>query len=193
MEWSVMFMGPVGSGKTTAVKTISDIDVVSTDERATDDVQSLKSHTTVAMDVGVLALGEKDKLRIYGTPGQDRFDFMWEILLEQSKGVLLIIDHSASDPVAELDHYYQNLMQRVQHRSVPIVVCISHMDAHPAKGLEPYHAYFRDQLGLGAESVPPILSMDARNKPQVRAALVVMTALLEMVERFPKAQHLRRA
>ncbi|WP_313301725.1 hypothetical protein [Diaphorobacter sp.] len=41
MEWSVMFMGPVGSGKTTAVKTISDIDVVSTDERATDDVQSL--------------------------------------------------------------------------------------------------------------------------------------------------------
>ena len=193
MEWSVMFMGPVGSGKTTAVRTISDIEVVSTDERATDDVLAMKSHTTVAMDVGVLALGEKDKLRIYGTPGQDRFDFMWDILLDQCKGVLLVVNHGADNPVEELNRYYTDLAQRQGQRHVPIVVCVSHMDARPDVSLEIYHDYFRDQLGLDAENVPPILSMDARDKSQVRAALVAMTALLEMVERFPKPMQMKRA
>ncbi|QNP49311.1 GTP-binding protein [Diaphorobacter aerolatus] len=193
MEWSVMFMGPVGSGKTTAVRTISDIEVVSTDARATDDVLTMKSHTTVAMDVGVLALGDKDKLRIYGTPGQDRFDFMWDILLNQSKGVLLVVNHAADDAVAQLDHYYRDLAARQGERNLPIVVCVSHMDAKPDVPLDIYHRYFRETVGLDAENVPPILSMDARDKSQVRAALVAMTALLEMVERFPKPMPIKRA
>lgn len=180
-------MGPVGSGKTTAVRSISDIEVVSTDELATDDVQKTKSHTTVSMDVGVMALDDKDKLRIYGTPGQDRFDFMWDILLEQCKGVLLVINHAAPDPIADLDHYYRELVGRQGARYLPVVVCISHLDMGAQGSLSAYQDYFKTNLGLAPEHVPPILSMDARNKTQVRAALVAMTALLEMVERFPKA------
>ena len=193
MEWNVTFMGPVGSGKTTAIRTISDIDVVSTDEKATDDVANMKSHTTVSMDVGVIMLGEKDKLRLYGTPGQDRFDFMWDILLEQTKGVFLVLNHGAKDPLADLAYYYDELQKRQVGRVMPIVVCISHIDASPDTPLDIYGSYFKDQLGMDAEFVPPILSMDARNKPQVRAAMVAMTALLEMSERFPKVSHIKNA
>ena len=69
-------MGPVGAGKTTAIHTLSDIEVVHTEARATDATRHLKATTTVSMDVGVLHLPGNDKLRLYGAPGQDRFDFM---------------------------------------------------------------------------------------------------------------------
>lgn len=187
MEWSVMFMGPVGSGKTTAIRAISDIEVVNTDELATDHVANLKSHTTVSMDVGTMHLGDKDKLRLYGTPGQDRFDFMWDILMDQSKGVLLVIKHSAEDPIADLEHYLQALDKRAGQRVLPLVVCLSHVDKRPDRSISIYAQFFREKRNKNPEDVPPIVTMDARNKQQVRAALIAMTALLEMSERFPKA------
>lgn len=190
MEWNVTFMGPVGSGKTTAIRTISDIEVVNTDARATDEVARMKSTTTVSMDVGVLMLGDKDKLRLYGTPGQDRFDFMWDILLEQSKGVLLVINHASEQPLEDLEHYFTELRARDAIKPLPVVVCISHIDERADRPLSMYHDYFKDQIKMPTENIPPILTMDARNKDQVRAALVAMTALLEMAERFPKSVQL---
>ena len=186
MEWTVTFMGPVGSGKTTAIRTISDIEVVNTDARATDDVAKMKATTTVSMDVGAIMLGEKDKLRLYGSPGQDRFDFMWEILLDQSKGVVLMINHAADEPVLELDHYMQALGPHRLKRTLPLVVCVTHSDKVPDKPLDIYHSYFTESLQLPISDVPPVLRVDARSKPQVRAAMVAMTAVLEMAERFPK-------
>lgn len=187
MEWSVLFMGSVGSGKSTAIRTISDIEVVDTDAVATDEVAQMKSHTTVSMDVGTLMLGEKDKLRLYGSPGQDRFDFMWDILLAQSKGVLLVVNHAADDPVEELAHYTTALRDNPLSKDLPLVVCVSHRDGRAERPMSIYSEYFSAQLGLAAEDIPPILTMDARLKGDVRTALIVMTALLEMRERFPKA------
>ena len=99
MEWSVLFMGPVGAGKTEAIRTLSDIEVVDTDVGATDETRLLKANTTVSMDVGVLNLGEGDKLRLYGAPGQGRFDFMWEILLEHAKGVVIMLNRVVKNPL----------------------------------------------------------------------------------------------
>ena len=186
MEWSVLFMGPVGSGKTTAIRSISDIEVAGTDELATDHVANIKSHTTVSMDVGTLKLGEKDKLRLIGSPGQDRFDFMWDILLDQAKGVVVVIQHSAPNPLADLDHYLKALDARSQARELPLVVAISHIDQAPQRPLSMYQTHFRETLRRTPEATPPVLAMDARNPRQVRAVLVAMTALLEMLERFPR-------
>ena len=91
MECSVLFMGPVGAGKSMAVQTLSDIDVAGTEESATDETSAFKSLTTVCMDAGVLELGDGDKVRLIGAPGQDRFDFMWDILLEQAQAVVLLV------------------------------------------------------------------------------------------------------
>ncbi len=191
MEWNILFMGPVGSGKTTAIRTISDIEVVDTDMRATDDVAHMKSHTTVSMDVGKLQLGEKDKLRLCGAPGQDRFDFMWDILLEQCKALVLVINHASTAPLADLEHYLKALETRKALSSKPLALCISHVDARPERPLSMYADYLRTMPQRFA-AMPPVLTMDARNKRHVRAALMAVAAMLEMAERFPK-KHTERS
>ena len=125
MEWTILFAGPVGAGKTQAVSTISDIEVVCTEELATDETRTLKPHTTVALDVGVMNLGAGDKVRLLGSPGQGRFDFMWDILIEQAKGLVLLIDHSREESVADLEHYLAQLRARMGSRPKPIVIGIT--------------------------------------------------------------------
>ncbi len=185
MEWSVLYMGPVGSGKSTAIRTVSDIGVVSTDQLTSGQVGNRKRRTTVFMDMGMMTLGGTDKLRMFGAPGHDRFDYMLDILLAHSKGVVLLVNHSAADPLSDLDRHLAEFEKRA--RGLPLVIGISHRDKNPQLPLDIYDAHFRTTLGRAPEDIPPILSMDARSKKQVRSTLIAMTALLEMHERFPKA------
>ena len=80
----IVMAGPVGAGKTTFIRSLSEIPVVDTDEIATEDIG--KETTTVAMDFGMLTLDEIP-IFLFGTPGQDRFDFMWEVLCEGALGL----------------------------------------------------------------------------------------------------------
>lgn len=186
MEFNVVFMGAEASGKTAAVRAVSEIEVVDTDQKATDGLGAVKAFTTVAMDVGAISLGAGERLRLYGTPGQKRFDFMWDIVLQQCDGVLLMVSHSAANPVSDLDFYWQQAKTRGGDRVVPVVVCISHVDQNPAVPLSIYSDYFRRVQGMSGAEMPPILSMDARESLQVRSALIAMTALLEMRQRFER-------
>lgn len=185
MEWGVLFMGSVGSGKTCAIRSISDIGVVDTDALATDETTQIKSHTTVAMDVGVLHLSDNDKLRLCGAPGQDRFDFMWDILLMQCRGLVLFVNHANPDPVAELDHYLKALELRLTHQRMPMVVGITHVDLNPKVSLERYREHLRQHPCKFMDIVPPVFKVDARERDQVRGLLAALTGLLEMTERFP--------
>ena len=188
MQWNILFMGPVGAGKTKAIHTISDIEVVNTDARATDETRQLKSSTTVSMDVGTLQLGGSDKLRLYGAPGQARFDFMWDILLAQSKGVVLTLNHNRPDPAADLNQYLHAIEERMLRRKIPIVIAVTHVDLQPDRRLSIYSKYLKHRGCTACDVLPPVLEMDARDKKHVRATLMAITALLEMTERFPTAQ-----
>jgi len=181
-------MGSVGSGKTCAIRSISDIGVVDTDAVATDQTAQLKSHTTVAMDVGVLHLSDNDKLRLCGAPGQDRFDFMWDILLMQCRGLVLFVNHANVNPVAELAHYLQALEQRLNQQRMPMVVGITHVDLNPQVSLERYRDHLRQHPCKFMDIQPPVFQVDARERAQVRGMLSVLTGLLEMAERFPVKQ-----
>lgn len=75
-DFKIIFTGPVGSGKTTAIATLSDEPPVCTNQNATDMTKEKKSKTTVAMDYGTMSLDAKEKIHLYGTPGQERFNFM---------------------------------------------------------------------------------------------------------------------
>ncbi|MGJ7505480.1 MULTISPECIES: GTP-binding protein [unclassified Variovorax] len=183
MESRILFLGPVGAGKTTAVRTISDIDAVDTDVRASDEVSDLKGTTTVAMDMGILQLSDADRIVLYGAPGQDRFDFMWEILLEQSDAVLLVLDHSAADPVADLRRYHSTLM-RVPRQRLPMAIGLTHTDRAPQRPLDIYDGFLKtvkDRCGC-MMCTPPVLSMDARSRSDV---LVTLAAMLEVSQRLP--------
>src|SRR5262245_30126910 len=79
-ELKIVFAGPMGAGKTTAICAISDVPPVSTEVRNTDQRVCAKEATTVALDFGQLRLEDGTVVMLYGTPGQERFSFMWDIL-----------------------------------------------------------------------------------------------------------------
>jgi uncharacterized protein len=185
MEWPILFAGPVGAGKTQAIKTISDIDFVNTDVTATDDTLLRKDSTTVAMDMGVMHLGGGDKVRLYGAPGQVRFDFMWDILMDQARGLVLLIDHSRPDPLKDLSFYLSQMYDRIGARSVPVVVGVTHMDEDSSHDLAPYQNHLQKFATGTLGGVLPVLEVDARSYEDVRIVLLTLTSMLDMCERFP--------
>lgn len=184
MECSVLFMGPVGAGKSMAVQTLSDIDVLDTDERATDEVAAYKQNTTVCMDAGVLELGSGDKVRLIGAPGQDRFDFMWDILLEQARAVILLLDHSRASRLQDLDHFMDRLGERLVGRKLPLAVGITHVDLLPELSLGVYRRRLRERVDSFPACVVPVLPVDAREKKDMQTLVLTVAAMLEMMHRY---------
>src|SRR5947209_10941041 len=97
----IVVTGPFAAGKTTLIRTISEITVLSTEKGITDETRSRKTDTTVAMDFGRITIDRDLVLYLFGTPGQDRFDFMWEILGEGMLGYVLLVDASRPDSLEE--------------------------------------------------------------------------------------------
>lgn len=88
----IVVTGPFSAGKTEFIQTISEIDVVSTERKITSESERIKERTTVAMDFGRITVDDDLVLYLFGTPGQKRFDFMWEILSEGMLGFVVLID-----------------------------------------------------------------------------------------------------
>jgi small GTP-binding protein len=97
----MVITGAVNSGKTQFIRTISEIEVVSTERKTTDDTRALKDETTVAMDFGRITIANDLVLHLFGTPGQKRFDFMWEILSEGMLGLLILVDSTRPETFRE--------------------------------------------------------------------------------------------
>lgn len=186
MEWAILFMGSVGSGKTQAIQSISDIEVVNTDEEASDEVLLMKSHTTVSMDVGAMQLSGNNRLRLYGAPGQDRFDFMWDILLTQVKGVVLLVNHTSAAPLVELGHYLQAIRERSCNDRLPLVIGVTHMDkTTDTMAISRYNDYLLQNDVRFCGVRPPVVEVDARLHGDVFTLLLIIVAQMEMAMRFP--------
>ncbi len=97
----IVITGPFSSGKTEFIKTISEIDVVATERKITSEIEKIKETTTVAMDFGRITIDENLVLYLFGTPGQKRFDFMWEILSEGMLGFIVMVDSSRPETFRE--------------------------------------------------------------------------------------------
>ncbi len=171
-EHKIIFAGPVGAGKTTAIGAISDIPVVATEARATDDVALRKSRTTVAMDYGVIMLDGGGKLHLYGTPGQERFRFMWDILATGSLGVVLLMDNARPDPLADLRFYLDAFQDLVTGAAV--VVGVTRTDMQPRPSIAAYQTW---ALAHGLRI--PILTVDARSREDIAMLLKVLLAMLD--------------
>ncbi len=118
----VIVTGPVGAGKSTLIRTLSETEVVDTDAIASENIG--KPTTTVALDHGTLHVGEH-LIHLFGTPGQDRFDFMWEILAEGALGILLMVRADRPDTLPAA----RNILDLIVSRSpVPYVVGVTHLD-----------------------------------------------------------------
>lgn len=170
-----VFTGSVGAGKTTAIRQISEVDPVSTEARPTEEhVARRKSTTTVAMDYGQLTLEGGTLLYLYGTPGQRRFDFMCEILTKGALGLIILIDNSHDDPMAELD-YYLNLNAAFLRGSAA-VIGVTHYDEKATPTISDYYKVLEERGDPW-----PVLHVDARKEEDVRLLLNTMLATLEYV------------
>lgn len=127
--YKIIVAGPVGAGKTEAIRSLSDKGIVTTEEVASDATKNIKETTTVAMDYGVMKLDGGEQVRLYGTPGQRRFDFMWEILSENALGLILLLNAAEGDPVEDLHYYLDSFMPLIA--SSALVVGITHAEDMP--------------------------------------------------------------
>lgn len=121
--------GAVSSGKTEFIKTISEIDVISTERKATDENSLIKRETTVAMDFGRIAVAEDIVLHLFGTPGQRRFDFMWEILAEGMVGLIVLVDSTRPDSFRETTRIIDFF---TASRKIPYIVACNKQDVADA-------------------------------------------------------------
>ena len=93
--------GPFSAGKTQFIRSISEIEVVATERKISSESERIKEETTVAMDFGRITVDEELVLYLFGTPGQKRFDFMWEILSEGMLGFVVLIDSARPETFRE--------------------------------------------------------------------------------------------
>ena len=94
--------GPFSAGKTEFIRSVSEIDVVSTERKiSSNQEKAVKEATTVAMDFGRITVDDDLVLYLFGTPGQRRFDFMWEILSEGMLGFVVMVDSTRPETFRE--------------------------------------------------------------------------------------------
>jgi uncharacterized protein len=179
----IVIAGGFGVGKTTTVTSISEIVPLTTEAEMTevaagiDDLSQVpgKTTTTVAMDFGCITIDEDLKLYLFGTPGQDRFGFMWNDLSQGALGALVIVDSRRMEDCYPAVDYFEKLQ-------IPFVVAVNRFDGEIA------HEVDSIRWALAVDDTTPLITFDAREKLSVRdALLVVLEQALEQARRSVQA------
>jgi Predicted GTPase len=172
-QYKLIFSGPVGVGKTTAVAALCDGKLLTTEAMASDMTKLRKETTTVAFDYGVVDLEDGGRLHVYGTPGQERFDFMWDILSEGGLGLVLMLDNSRSAPLNDLRFFINSFREFIS--TTALVLGITRTDEHPQPNLSTY----RKELETLGITNCPVFEVDARIRENV---LTMVQALLYQLD-----------
>lgn len=171
LDLKIVFTGTPGAGKTTAITALSDEPPVVTDVANTD-VALAKSKTTVGLDYGRVSLGPGRGVRLFGTPGQVRFDFMWKILAADAFGIVILLDNSRPDPLSDL-RLYLNTFKDALDRSA-CVVGVGRTESIPKPAIDEYIDVL-SEFGL----VLPVLAVDIRKREDVLVLVECVIALAE--------------
>jgi small GTP-binding protein len=179
----IVVTGPFSAGKTTLIRTISEITVLSTEKGVTDETRSRKTETTVAMDFGRITIDRDLVLYLFGTPGQERFDFMWEILGEGMLGYVLMLDSTRTESAEEARSILEAFRRMAR---VPFVVALNR-----SEGIDPgEEARLREILDIGADV--PVVPCDAKDRESVKGVLLALLyAVLDSLDAQPDAQPAR--
>jgi len=167
----VVVTGPFNAGKTTFIKSVSEITVLSTERQVSDFGGEPGGETTVAMDFGRITVSDDVVLYLFGTPGQARFSFMWETLSEGMLGFVLLVDTTEPKTFADAKEMIEFFTEM---SDVPFVVAANKVDANDTETIR----QIRTDLELADEV--PLLPVDARDKDSVKAVLLGL--LYEILE-----------
>lgn len=125
--------GPFNSGKTRFIQSVSEIEVVSTERKISSDAERVKENTTVAMDFGRITVDADLVLYLFGTPGQKRFDFMWEILSEGMLGFVVMVDSTRPETFREAKSILETFRA---YAPTPYVVAANKQDHEEAWAID---------------------------------------------------------
>lgn len=168
--YKLVVTGAFNAGKTTFVKTLSEIDPINTDKTNHSRIENkIKTTTTVAMDYGKVKINQHSSVHLFGTPGQDRFDFMREILAEEMHGFIFLVDstdHHRLEQASELLRVFKG------QKNVPFLLAANKADK---KGLNSEE--IRQALKLSARQ--PVVSCIATDKKSARAVVEHLIAMIE--------------
>ncbi len=176
-DYKVLLIGRSGSGKTTAIASVSEIPALSTEVMTTDHAITGKTNTTVGFDYGELTIpGGDNRMRLYGAPGQPRFDFMWNILERGSTGILLLADNHRPDPLEETRLYLRAFKSKFMQGSTVALLGIVKSDLSPFPSISQYQRLLKEE-GLSM----PVALLDARRQDSVLLVLKVLFRQLARV------------
>jgi signal recognition particle receptor subunit beta len=171
-QLKIVFTGPMGAGKTTAIRAISTVKPVSTEAVNNDQEAFAKRSTTVALDYGEVTLEDGTCVRLYGTPGQTRFSFMWEILGTGALGVILLIDGSSPSALSDLKGFVQSFQEAAPNQ--PLIVGVGRLRSGDGSKLEDYARFLE-----GIRPVVPVFSVDVRQREDVLLLTETLLGILE--------------
>ncbi|MFN3471068.1 MAG: GTP-binding protein [Aquificaceae bacterium] len=169
----IVVAGPFAAGKTQFINTVSEIKTVKT-ERKTQAAgeKNVKDYTTVAMDFGKIRIDDEHELYLFGTPGQSRFDFMWEILGEGALGIIILVD--STDP--STFHEARKIINFFSSRfPVPMVVGANKQDLPNAWSPEDVAT----ALDISEEEDIPVLPVSAIDKESVKRVLLTLLEIIK--------------
>lgn len=166
--------GPFSSGKTQFIQTVSEIDVVATERKISSESERIKETTTVAMDFGRITVDDDLVLYLFGTPGQKRFDFMWEILSEGMLGFVVMVDSSRPETFREARRILETFRA---YAPTPYVVTANKQDLEDAWDPEDM------RIALRLSPDVKLLPCTATNKESVKNALLeLLYSILERMD-----------
>lgn len=168
----IVFAGAMGAGKTTAIRAISDVEPVSTEVENFEGGGGGKLFTTVALDFGKVKLDDKTQLSLYGTPGQERFKFMWPIVSRDALGIVFLINNNGDAPLALLDTYLKHFRAGIDQSAA--VVGITCSDLSKKHAVDDYQNVIKTHA-----LKMPVFTIDARRRDDV---LLLVNALLSLNE-----------
>lgn len=176
----IVVTGPFSAGKTTLIKTISEVTVLGTERDITDESRAIKNRTTVAMDFGRITFGDGLSLFLFGTPGQRRFEMMWEILSDGMIGFIVLVHAGDDRSIDEAAHILETFRE---YADVPFIVGVSHLDETEDDD-QIVFAKVREALEL-PDSVE-VVPCDPREREDVKS--LMLHILFEVLRRVEQAE-----
>lgn len=170
MDWHALFIGSPGAGKTQAIRTIADAGMAAGEP----------------LERGVAWLGPERRLVLSAAPTYERFRPLLDQLLADANGLVLLVDHSRPDAIAELAHEVDRLRPALAANPRPLVIGVTHADVADRRRLEAYHQWLGGHAAaLGGRTIP-VIRADTRVRRDVHNLLTALACMLEFQQRLSR-------